>query len=308
VTIGEGPSPGAAAPWTLLTLEAPRRAEEEISRALCRLGALGVQVLEAGAGAAEGSVTLRAWFDAGRPLPGPGDLRAACPDSGATILSVAEVADGRWVERWMETLGPIAVGAGVTIVPVPDADAVEPAWPARDGRRGGRLTLRIVPGRAFGTGEHPTTQLCLEALEREGVAGRTVLDVGTGSGILAIAAAALGCRRAIGIDVDGEALRAARRNVLINAAGSRVALVHAGPGAVGARFDRVVANLSAGPLEGLAGDLLERASPEGALILGGMLEAEAGATAEVYRRAGSGLLETTAREGWACLVRRARRA
>ncbi len=279
-------------------------AEEDLSSALCGRGALGVEALPS-AGGPPGWITLRAYFERGHLLPSKEELMAACPVAGPIhLVSVADFEDGHWVERWIASLGRLEIGERFEIIPVPDPDSAALPSPGEAPSPEGRLTLRIVPGRAFGTGEHATTRLCLEALATHHSAEGTVLDVGTGSGILAIAAAALGSRSAVGIDTDGEALQVARRNVRLNRHASRVHLAQAGPEAIGSGFDQVVANISAGTLEDLMPDLLRCLRPGGCLILSGLLEHEAAEVAAAAVRGGAEPLASDASEGWACTVHR----
>lgn len=280
-----------------MTLSAPAAAEEDLARELCGSGALGVEV-DPGAPPAPGRILMRAYFESGRPLPDAAAVLRACPlAAGAGILSVEPLEDGRWVERWIETLAPFDVGESFRIVPVADADDPGAAPPAESE---GRIPLRILPGRAFGTGEHATTRLCLEALERSGPRGRSVLDVGTGSGILAIAARALGARRVAGFDVDPEAIRVARANSLLNPGGDAIELACGSPEGTGERFDIVLANLNSGILEDLLPRLAGCVAGGGSLVLSGLLEGEVESMAALAARLGLPLLERNVREGWAC--------
>jgi ribosomal protein L11 methyltransferase len=162
----------------------------------------------------------------------------------------------------------------------------------------GRLRVVQNPGQASGTGEHPCTQLALEALERLVFAGCTVLDVGTGSGVLAIAALKLGAATAVGIDPDGSALQTARENFALNELNPLVAA-----GTVecidGGWSDVTVANISATVLLSIADDLLRVTAASGMLILTGFPPSEAGAIAYFLPDA-----EITYLDDWACLTAR----
>ncbi len=138
-------------------------------------------------------------------------------------------------------------------------------------RRGDRI-VRIDPGRAFGTGSHATTALCLSFLAGNVVHGVRVLDVGTGSGVLAIAAAKLGARAVVGVDVDPEAVATARENVAANAVNVRV--VRGDVRAVRGRFDLVVANLTAGDLAAAGADLRATLARGGRLFATGILSGQ----------------------------------
>jgi ribosomal protein L11 methyltransferase len=164
--------------------------------------------------------------------------------------------------------------------------------------------VRLLDAPAFGTGRHPTTALCLEALDEAVNALRpdSMLDVGTGSGILALAAVRLGVPRALGIDLDPEALRVAAENARINAAGDRVALAHGGPDALERAFPLVVANVLAGPLIEMAPVLVRRIGHYGRLILSGIPRSAEADVDLAYRRLGMRTVEVKTRAGWVALV------
>jgi len=188
-----------------------------------------------------------------------------------------------WLARWREGQHPFAVGRLLLVVPGED----EPEPRLREGRR----ILRITPGMAFGTGHHETTRFCLEQLERLAGEGVDVLDMGTGSGILAVAAALLGCRRVVGIDNDPEALRVAAENVALHGLSDRIDLVVAGtPETAGVQppFSLVLANILGSTLIGMApalcGPIL---APGGQLLLAGILAGdEQRAVVAAYREEG----------------------
>jgi ribosomal protein L11 methyltransferase len=178
---------------------------------------------------------------------------------------------------------------------------IDPGEPGNAGAPRGRLLLRVPASRAFGTGEHESTRLALCALEDEQLEGRSVLDVGTGSGILALAAAALGARVAIGLDTDADAVFVARENLLRHPFGSRVRL-YAGPlSAASGTFDFVVANMIAEEILPEAPGLLARTAPGGRLILSGVtLEREPAVLAKV-RKGRWKLSGRRSDKEWACL-------
>jgi ribosomal protein L11 methylase PrmA len=164
--------------------------------------------------------------------------------------------------------------------------------------------LRLIDAEAFGIGRHPTTALCLELLDDEIGAARParVLDVGTGSGILALAALHGGVRHAVGVDLEDAALRAAARNAAINGFAQRLALVRGGPEALSARWPLVLANILAAPLIGMAPALASRVARRGRLVLSGIREALAPEVERAYRHAGMRHVRTTQRDGWCAVV------
>jgi ribosomal protein L11 methyltransferase len=174
-----------------------------------------------------------------------------------------DVPDENWAARSQAALRAIHVGRV----------AVAPPWdiPAD---RGDTLTIVIQPSMGFGTGHHATTRLCLAALQQHDLRGRTVLDVGTGSGVLAITSRMLGAADVLGIDDDGDAIQSARENVALNHG------VHIELQAVDLKtvvltpFDFVIANLTGGLLMSAAEQLRDVTAPAGRLILSGFTQAE----------------------------------
>ena len=183
-------------------------------------------------------------------------LQSAVPAFEAFV-----VPDQDWVRATQAQFQPIRIADDFWIVPTwceaPHADA---------------LNIVLDPGLAFGTGAHPTTQLCLRWLRSAVRARASVLDYGCGSGILAIAAAKLGARRVVGTDVDAQAVRASIDNARANRVDAAFVVVDE---LAHERFDVVVANILANPLRLLAPALAARTAPGGALALSGILDAQA---------------------------------
>jgi ribosomal protein L11 methyltransferase len=163
------------------------------------------------------------------------------------------------------------------------------------------VNLILDPGLAFGTGSHPTTRLCLRWLAREMRAGAAVLDYGCGSGILAIAAARLGAGRVVGVDIDPQALVAARANAERNAVRASFLSPDEFARAPTEAFDAIVANILANPLRVLAPALAARVRVSGHIVLSGILAAQADEVANSYARwFRIGVGETE--DGWVALV------
>lgn len=167
--------------------------------------------------------------------------------------------------------------------------------------------LRMVDGPAFGTGLHPTTALCLEALDDELTAWppdqpKLVLDVGTGSGVLTLAALASGVPRVVAIDIDADAVRVAAENARLNGLSSRLHLVHGGPEALSGFWPLVLANVLAAPLMDMAPILARRVGRSGRLVLSGIRSSLAADVEQAYRHVGMRLIRSQARDGWSALT------
>jgi len=176
-----------------------------------------------------------------------------------------KVEEERWEDRWKEFFRPQKVSNSLTIIP---------AW-EDIGDINTEYIIRIDPGIAFGTGMHPTTQMCLKAMEiyRPSFSWR-MLDVGTGSGILAIYAAYLGADSIVAIDIDQEALKVAKRNLCINGVKDRVNLICGSTDSIRSKYDMICANLDTRSLIGLCADFKEKINGRGFLILSGILKVE----------------------------------
>src|SRR5262249_26926271 len=159
-------------------------------------------------------VVLRALFDAGTDRAGlAAALADFAPELAPEQLEFRDVEDQDWTRAWMDQFQPMRFGRRLWIYPW----NLEP--PAADEER---VVVRLDPGLAFGTGTHPTTALCLEWLDAADLAGKTVVDYGCGSGVLAIAALKLGAAAALAIDIDPQALVATRENAARNQVSERL--------------------------------------------------------------------------------------
>ena len=186
-------------------------------------------------------------------------------------LKLEYLEDQAWERAWLEHFRPICFGRRLWVCPTGQKPEVEHA-----------IVLELDPGLAFGTGTHPTTALCLRWLDAHDVTGKTIIDYGCGSGILAIAALLLGARQAIAIDHDPQALQATADNAAKNGVMDRlhIALPADAPDT---RADIMLANILAGPLVELAPELSNRVKPAGEIALSGILQEQAETVAAAYR-------------------------
>jgi ribosomal protein L11 methyltransferase len=294
----------AVAYWELIVTLGAAAAEttEAVTNRLWELGAVGV-VEET----TPRTAALRAFFPPGaESVSRVTDLRAYLDDlvalalpGAAARIDVAPLPDEPWADAWRAHFRPTPVGRGLLVCP--PWEVPSPALAS------GRLVVLIEPGRAFGTGGHGSTRSCLELLERALGAAPVphALDVGCGSGILAIAAVRLGVPRVDAIDVDPDAVAATTENARRNAVADRV---RAAMAAVdewdGTAAPLVLANLLAAAHVTLAPTLAGLIAPGGRLIAGGLLAHEVPAVAGAFAAVGCWLVELTEDDGWAALLLR----
>ena len=272
--------------WTEVVIEIAREHAEALSDALMEAGALSVSVEDADEGTEQekplfgepGMDPKEAAWDHSRvvALTDVDDDHAAIVAEAAAAIGLAvpayrtrAVADEDWVRLTQSQFAPIHIGKNIWVVPswheAPDPDA---------------LILELDPGLAFGTGSHPTTRLCMEWLEAHPAPGKSVLDYGCGSGILAMVAKKLGAGDVAGVDIDPQAIESARDN----AARNHCEISYYLPDGFteSGRYDIVVANILSSPLKLMAPMLAGRVADNGHLILSGVLARQAEEVAEAY--------------------------
>jgi ribosomal protein L11 methyltransferase len=281
----------SVSPWTAVTLVVGPEWEDALSAFLVDHGAPGLECTVQGP-----AVALRAHFSGAPPLR---EIEAYCaalseifPRSPVPQIRVEEVDETAWADNWREHFPPLSIGARLY---------VHPPWEASV--PSGRIGIEIDPGMAFGTGHHASTRGCLVLLEAEMQRrpGARVLDIGTGSGILAIAAIKLGADEVWAVDVDPDACRVAAENLRINDAAERVQIRSALADVPG-QFDVVLANLFAGQLVDLAGEIRNRLLLRGLAIGAGILAEEAAAVEIAWRTAGLVENGRHSEEGWIALA------
>jgi ribosomal protein L11 methyltransferase len=307
-------TPDQPAAWLELAVEADIEAVEAVSEILGRVASGGTSVEPAFDLVGDG---LGVRVDPSRPAVVRGYVPAA--DPGAAEAAATQVADALghlqafdlrgigdvrtrivreadWAEEWKAFFPVLRVGRRLVI---------RPTWRSHRARHGD-VVIELDPGMAFGTGLHPTTRLCLAALEtladEQGIDGARVLDVGCGSGILAIAAARLGAATALGIDTDPIAVDATLANARRNRLGRRIAAREGTIPTGEPAFDVVLANLIAGVLVPLAGGLRAELRPGGRLVASGIFvdrEAEVRAS---FEAAGLELTDRAAEGDWIAIT------
>jgi ribosomal protein L11 methyltransferase len=239
-----------------------------------------------------------------------GQLRAVEP------LPPRKIAEEDWANAWKEFFPVLHVGRRTVVVP---------AW-RRYRRRGDEIIVRLDPGLAFGTGMHPTTRMCLAAVEELAQPGARVLDVGTGSSILAIAAARLGTRSVVGLDIDPMAVSTARKNVALNRL-SRVIKIREGsiglasdgpsdwvgvPEHLGrsprygvsqlGTFDLILANVTARVNAALAPSFVPLLAPDARLVVSGIIEDAVHLVDDAFDAAGLQVLDRVQDGDWLALT------
>jgi ribosomal protein L11 methyltransferase len=265
--------------YTSVVFETPAAVADEAGGILIANGALGCEVIKNRSRRPDKRkpVHLRAWFQRLTTR----DLRrinTTLDDAGmlidAAIPTARQHLDPGWATMWQARFEPFEVGRRFLIVP-----------PWKRALPGKRLPIIIRPGQAFGTGHHPSTAGTLTLIER--VCARTrvsrALDLGTGSGILAIALHKLGVAQIIATDIDATALENARENAELNGIERGIRFSAAPLASIRGRFDLITANILAGVLIEMAPRLKARLRPGGRLILAGILSREAASVAAAYR-------------------------
>ena len=257
---------------------APEEAEDEVALAMSRCGTLGIWI-EPG--------IVRGYF---RPSEGSrravqAAWRAETGRSCPYEMTSRTVDPIDWRARWRAAVRPERITNRLWVAP--------PAAPPRAEAAPGARIVWIEPGLGFGTGGHPTTRALLAWLDRSSPFDR-VLDVGTGSGVLALAAIALGTRAAFGLDTDPHALANAAGNRSLNGEGSRLALIRGSLDALdpGTAFDCVLANLDSDTLPGLMPGLAAHCAPGGRVGVAGALREEGERLATIGRGSGLALVES----------------
>jgi ribosomal protein L11 methyltransferase len=285
-------------PWQAIEVTCLREAGEAIEYGLMEAGALGTETRDAGDGA-----LIIGYYQ--RPVAEL-EIRAALLEAlriynfapaSLINLKVSEVAHRDWLAEWKRDWQPVEVGR--FIIAPPWSEIREPLAGA-GGRSLDRIVVRIEPGMAFGTGTHETTRLCLKAIERY-LRGGSFLDLGTGTGILAIAAAKMFPEaRVEAVDSDSEAVEIARENARLNGVGDRIIFRIGSVEEQTASADLVCANLTAPVIVDLLPLLLDATC--GRLVLAGILDTQVESVESRLQELGAAILESEQDGEWVALV------
>jgi len=215
-------------------------------------------------------------------------------DCSPAHMQVSGLQDEDWNKKWKSFFQPISIT---------DRLVIKPPW--RDYHaRADEVVIELDPGMAFGTGTHPSTRMCLRAIDEyvpELGPGARMLDVGTGSGILAITAAKLGLSDVVGTDIDYTAIRCAGKNAEVNQVADRIVFSTDSLGKVAGVFDLVVANILPHILIDLRDALVEHTSEAGRIVLAGILNEKAASVQEAFEQKVD-FVRRLEEEEWSCLV------
>ncbi len=284
--------------WFEVRVAVPASWVEGVSNFLIELGSRGVIQKD--------DSTILAYF------PGPSSfagrrkrIRRYLSDLSVSgerfIFQWRRIQEEKWSESWKTHFKPVHATPRIVI---------RPPWEEYRGKKG-EMILTIDPGMAFGTGTHPTTQMCLQALEKLIPAFArppSVLDFGTGSGILAIAAGKLGAGRILALDLDPAAIRCARRNAALNRWKEGIDFRMSPTRGLRLRFGIVVANLLPQELRQASSFLAQRVSPRGFLVVSGILRGQKKEMVPAFSTRGLRVESSEEKKGWVCLTLRKQRA
>jgi ribosomal protein L11 methyltransferase len=272
--------------WIIIAVRVSPAALEPLSAYLLEASPAGIELVDASHVAKppdlpDDRIEIRAYFPPGtEPAGQVKAIEEFCRRAGTFVEGFAceppktiPLSPEDWADGWKKHFKPVRVGRFF----------IHPGWIRPDENE--TCPVRIDPSLAFGTGLHPTTQLCLKEMDRL-LPRESFLDVGTGSGILALAAARCGVRRVVALDNDPEACRVARENIDKNGMQGKLELLEGEIPRVPGTFDLIAANILSGTLIPMAAALTQRLASNGVLLLSGLLIDEVDEVVAAYRAAG----------------------
>ena len=297
--------------WLEINLTVPDQSVDMVSQILLDLGCTGITAAEKtldtfvvpSPEALANDPVLKAYFNY------PENVERLCETIQQELTSLAglypelaelqmeyrELADHDWASDWQQHFPPFKVG---------DRLVIHPSWVDWP-RTGDEVVLTLDPGQAFGTGTHATTGLCLEALAEHFASTHPplkILDVGTGSGILAMAGAALGAKKVLACDIDRDACRVATENVQQNQLDPFVTITEQPLDQISGQYELVLANILAGENVRLASQLVDRLAPQGRLVLSGILIEQEQQVIDGFTPFKLKQLSISHRDEWTCIV------
>ncbi|MEY8191181.1 50S ribosomal protein L11 methyltransferase [Peribacillus simplex] len=215
-------------------------------------------------------------------------------DLGKNVVSISEVNEEEWATAWKKYYNPVKISERFTIVPT---------WEDYTPVSSDELIIELDPGMAFGTGTHPTTVMCIQALERTVQPGDLVVDVGTGSGVLSIAAALLDAKRIQSLDLDEVAVQSAKQNVELNKVQDKVSVSQGNLlDGVKEQADIVVANILAEVIMRFTDDVAKVVKPGGYFIASGIIQTKKQDVKEAIIASGFTVEETILMEDWVAII------
>jgi ribosomal protein L11 methyltransferase len=299
--------------WLEMHLAVPDQAVDLVSQKLVELGSTGVTAAEKtldtfvvpSPDSLRNDPVLRAYFSYPENVEGLcrsvrlalSELAGIYPGLAETRIDCRELSDQDWARDWQQHFPPIRVGKHLVICP---------SWVDWEVMNDETI-LTLDPGQAFGTGTHATTSLCLDALAghfSETSPPQRILDVGTGSGILAMAGAALGAAEVIACDIDCDACKVAAANIEMNGLAGRISVTGIPLDRIPGSYDLVLANILAAENIRLATLLVDHTSLQGRLVLSGILIEQEQQVIEGFATFPLELLSVTHRDEWTCIVYR----
>jgi ribosomal protein L11 methyltransferase len=282
--------------WAQITITTPQKASEVIANFLFEMESTGVEIRDRPPFA-----TLFAYF----PMNDLAEERVhklrqfvdSLVDLGVeasqTEISLRSIEDDNWAEQWKSAFPPLRIGKRLLLAPTWVEINPDPS----------DILLRLDPGMAFGTGQHPTTRLSIELLEAVIKGGEIVADIGAGSGVLAIAAAKFGASRVDAVDVDASVIPIAQRNAALNGVDSMIRLFHGdGLKALSNRYHVIVANILTKVILPMIPDCPNYLEQGGRLILSGVSISEERQVEAQLEENGFQVVETRREESWAGIL------
>jgi len=287
--------------WKEVRVEIHPFLAEAASNFLIEQGSPGIVQEEVKGSSGRKRERLTAYFAAGRSFKAKKKkitiyLRSLSQSRRTSFaLTQRTIREEKWAQNWQENFKPVEIPPRLVIKPPWEK------WPEKKGQ----IIIEIDPGMAFGTGTHPSTQMCLRVLQ-DLIPSRlyppAILDVGTGSGILAIASRKLGAKKVVAIDIDRVAIACARKNAAANRVGGRIDFRSGSVNSLRRVFDIAVANLLPQELLGLIPALSRRVASGGSLIASGFLGRQKKEIASALAKQGLEVQHSLTQKGWSCFL------